>query len=261
MLRIGVFDSGLGGLTVVKSLLDNIQNAQIFYVADSKNAPYGDKTSQQILKYSFDITNYLIKTHNIDVLILACNTATSYAIQNLRQEYPDMIIIGTEPGIKPAIKTTCTSNIGVLATPATLKGKKYIELVHRLSKEQHVNIYEQSCPGLVEQIESGDIHSNKTRTMLEEWLKPMKSADVDTVVLGCTHYPLVEDIIVDIMDKNINIIHTADAIATHLLNLSSQKGHINSGDVELYLYSTDTLEKNIVNEVLKKQVEVETIDL
>ena len=261
MLRIGVFDSGLGGLTVVKSLLENIQNAKIFYVADSKNAPYGEKTSQQILKYSFDITNYLIKTHNIDVLILACNTATSYAIQDLRKEYPDMIIIGTEPGIKPAIKTTCTSNIGVLATSATLKGEKYNELVDRLSQEKHVNIYEQSCPGLVEQIERGAVDSDKTRNMLEEWLEPMKQKSVDTVVLGCTHYPLVEETIIDIMGSGINIVHTADAIASHVLNLSSVKGHVNSGSIEFYLSSTGSIEKDFVNSILSKTVKIETIDL
>ena len=107
-MKIGVFDSGLGGLTVVQAMTEVIKGAKIFYVADTKNAPYGEKTAEEILQHSLDITNYLIDTHQIDALILACNTATSSAIKHLREQYPSLIIIGTEPGIKPAIEQTKT---------------------------------------------------------------------------------------------------------------------------------------------------------
>jgi len=155
MLKIGVFDSGLGGLTVVQAMTQVIQDAKIYYVADTKNAPYGEKTPEQILQYSLNITEYLIETYDIDALILACNTATSSAIAHLRQTYPSLIIIGTEPGIKPAIEQTTTGKIGVLATPATLQGDKYQKLVDALSMQKSVDIFEQACPGLVEEIEKG----------------------------------------------------------------------------------------------------------
>jgi glutamate racemase len=166
-MKIGVFDSGLGGLTVVQAMTKIIKGAEIFYVADTKNAPYGEKTPQQILKYSLDITKFLTEKHKIDALIIACNTATSAAIQEIRKEYPDLIVIGTEPGIKPAFEQSETGKIGVLATPATLKGKKYQQLANVLSSKKEVVLFEQACPGLVEQIENGEIHTQKTREMLE----------------------------------------------------------------------------------------------
>jgi len=250
-MRIGIFDSGLGGLTVVQAMTKVIKGAEIFYVADTKNAPYGEKTPEQILQYSLNITKYLIETHQIDALILACNTATSSAIKHLREQYPSLIIIGTEPGIKPAIENTKTGKVGVLATPATLKGEKYQELVTALSSEKNVELFEQACPGLVEQIEKGEIQSSKTRTMLESWLEPMREKNVDTIVLGCTHYPLVGEIISDVMQCDVTLIHTGKAIAKHLLRLGSQKGHINEGALPVSIYVTGDIEHKSIEDMLE----------
>jgi len=249
-LRIGVFDSGLGGLTVVNALSKVIQNAQIFYVADTKNAPYGEKMPEQILQYSLDITQYLIETHEIDALILACNTATSFAIKKLRALYPNLIIIGTEPGVKPALEQTKTGKIGVLATPATLQGEKYQALVKELSKGKDVVLYEQACPGLVEQIERGAIACDTTKTLLNTWLSPMKKNSVDTIVLGCTHYPLVAGIIESIMDGDITLIETGSAIANRLLALSKNIGHQNEGDLSLFIHHTDTINKESIDSII-----------
>ena len=252
MLKIGVFDSGLGGLTVVKALQEVIKGAELFYIADSKNAPYGEKTSEQILQYSLDIAAYFIKHHSIDALIVACNTATSVAIQILREKYPELILIGTEPGIKPAIEQSKTGKIGVLATPATLGGAKYQKLALALAKGKEVILYEQACPGLVEQIEKGESNSPKTYAMLEKWLAPMRDANVDTIVLGCTHYPLVSKAIETVMQRKLQLIDTAVAIAKHLLALSKEKGHQNEGDLEMYIFMTANIHidsiKNIVTD-------------
>ena len=250
MLKVGVFDSGLGGLTVVKALSQVIQNAQIFYVADTKNAPYGEKTPEQILQYSLDITQHLIETHAINALILACNTATSFAIKKLRELYPDLIIIGTEPGVKPALEQTKTGKIGVLATPATLKGEKYQELVKELSVGKDVVLYEQACPGLVEQIERGAIACDTTERLLNEWLFPMKENSVDTIVLGCTHYPLVGEMIENIMDGDIALIETGNAIASRLLTLSKNVGHENDGTLTIYIHHTDTINTHIIDGII-----------
>ncbi|WP_373032584.1 glutamate racemase [Sulfurovum sp.] len=260
-MRIGVFDSGLGGLTVVQAMTQVIKGAQIFYVADTKNAPYGEKTPEQILQYSLNITNYLIGTHQIDALILACNTATSSAIQHLRETYPSLIIIGTEPGIKPAIEQTITGRIGVLATPATLQGDKYQKLAQTLSLEKSVEIFEQACPGLVEQIEKGEMGSEETKALLEKWLAPMRENNVDTIVLGCTHYPLVGQSIENIMDCNVSLIHTGEAISKHLLTLGSQKGHLNEGDLQIHIHTTGEIQIQIIDTIIETYENIYSIEI
>ena len=260
-MKIGVFDSGLGGLTVVQAMTQVVKGAQIFYVADTKNAPYGEKTPEQILQYSLDITKYLIDTHQIDALILACNTATSSAIKHLREIHPTLIIIGTEPGIKPAIEQTKTGKVGVLATPATLQGDKYQQLAQTLSFQKSINIYEQACPGLVEQIEKGEIDSDETKALLEKWLAPMRENNVDTIVLGCTHYPLVEANIQTIMDCDVTLIHTGEAISKHLLTLGSQKGHLNEGDLQIHINTTGEIKIEIVDSMIDSYEKIHLIEV
>ncbi len=260
-MRIGVFDSGLGGLTVVQAMTRVIKGAELFYIADTKNAPYGEKTPNQILQYSLKITQYFIDRYQIDALIIACNTATSAAIKMLREKYPELIIIGTEPGIKPAIEQTTTGKVGVLATPATLKGDKYQQLVNLHATQKEVTLFEQACPGLVEQIEKGEIESVKTKEMLEFWLDPMKKNGVDTIVLGCTHYPLVSEVIERVMQRKLNLIQTGEAIAKRLLVLGQKEGHNNHGDLKITLYNTDAIDKQIVSTIFGKEIEVEQIDI
>jgi glutamate racemase len=261
MLKIGVFDSGLGGLTVVQAMTKIIQDAKIYYVADTKNAPYGEKTPEQILQYSLNITEYLIKTYQIDALILACNTATSSAIAHLRQKYPSLIIIGTEPGIKPAIEQTDTGKIGVLATPATLQGDKYQKLVDDLSMQKSVEIYEQACPGLVEEIEKGEADSLKTKALLETWLSPMRENNVDTIVLGCTHYPLISEVIKDVMKCDVSLVHTGHAIAKHLLLLGEAEGHLNSGDLSVDIHTTGEIQMKMVDSIIEVYDKILFIDI
>lgn len=249
-MKIGVFDSGLGGLTVVQAMTKVIKGAEVFYVADTKNAPYGEKTPEEILQYSLNITQYLIDTYQIEALILACNTATSSAIKHLREVYPSLIIIGTEPGIKPAIEQTNTGKIGVLATATTLQGTKYQELANALSSTKDVVLFEQACPGLVEQIEEGKIHSLETKVLLENWLIPMKEYNVDTIVLGCTHYPLVSHLIKDIMQSNVKLIHTGHAIAKHLLLLGESKGHSNVGNLLVTIHITGNIQEHLIDDIL-----------
>ena len=260
-MKVGIFDSGLGGLTVVRSILDILKGAELFYIADTKHAPYGEKSTEEILQYSLDITDYFTKNHHIDALVIACNTATSAAIATIRERYPQMIVIGTEPGIKPAIEQTRTGRVGVLATPATLKGEKYQQLVDTHAKTKNIELYEQACPGLVDRIEQGKIDHPETKAMLEGWLLPMKEAGVDTIVLGCTHYPLAGEMIAQIMDHRLALIHTGEAIAKRLLALALAKGHNNSGDLHLSLYKTGELDETIVRSVLGMTCGFQCLDI
>lgn len=260
-MKVGVFDSGLGGLTVVQAISKLLKGAEIFYIADTAHAPYGEKTKKQILRYSLSITQYLIEHYQIDALIVACNTATSAAIQNIREVYPDLIVIGTEPGIKPAIGATRTNHIGVLATPATLKGEKYQQLVSELSSGSKITLHEQACPGLVEQIERGETSAIQTREMLQDWLSPMVRHRVDTIVLGCTHYPLVSDLIKEIIPYDVVLVETGEAIARHLLAQAQSRGHQNKGALKLHLYTTAKIHTEIIDEILPGHEPVEQIEI
>ena len=262
-MKVGVFDSGLGGLTVLKSILKVFRNGEIFYIADTAYAPYGEKSCQEILNRCDKITTFLLEKYGIEALIVACNTATSAAIKHLREKFPFLIVIGTEPGIKPAILNTKTSNIGILATQATLKGDKYQLLVDKLSSIKEVKLYEQACIGLVEQIENGEIDSLKTYNMLENWLKPMREKRVDTIVLGCTHYPLVDKVIKKIMGENVILIETGDAIAKRLICLSNEKAHhINQGNLQILILHTGNININMVQTVLEnKNIEIRKCEI
>ena len=261
MLKIGVFDSGLGGLTVVQAISQVIKGAELFYVADTLHAPYGEKTHAQILQYSLAITQYLIDTHHIDALVVACNTATSAAIKQLRDTYPNLIIIGTEPAIKPALEQTITGKVGVLATPATLRGDKYQILVDKVISNKSVVLYEQACAGLVEHIENDTLETQESLALLDLWLSPMRSEDVDTIVLGCTHYPLASQIIKRIMQKEVVLIDSGMAIAKHLLGSLENIGHHNDGVLEIYFYHTGVINSTIVKKLLGKNQKIRHIKI
>lgn len=255
-MTIGVFDSGLGGLTIVATMRSLLRGAQIIYIADTANAPYGEKTKDQILDYSIRITDYLVEHHRIDALVVACNTATSAAITELREKYPNLIIVGTEPGLKPAISHSVTKKVGVLATPATLEGEKYKALVAMLSNHYHVEVFEQPCPGLVQQIEAGKTDTQETLSMLEGWLSPMRSVNVDTIVLGCTHYPLVKESIAKVMGHPIIFVDSAEGVTKRLLFLLEQKGHINRGSISLEILATGNIQSEMIERILGEKFSV-----
>ena len=261
-MKIGVFDSGLGGLTIVSALLKKFNNVQVYYVADTDAAPYGQKAQEEILEHSLQVTEYLIKHHNIDALVVACNTATSAAIKELRQKFPNIILVGTEPGIKPAIQLSNTGQIGVLATVATLKGEKYSTLVNELSVNNSVQFYEQACPGLVEHIELGDLDSKQMNQLLQNWLVPMKEKKVDTIVLGCTHYPIVARNIKNIMGQNTKLIETGYAIANRLESLTRFKSFRSLDKTEVFIYSTgNNLNKKLVDTILDHWINCGKIEI
>jgi len=248
-MKVGVFDSGLGGLTVVQSISNIIKNVEIFYIADTINAPYGQKSVEQILDYSLRITQYLINNYKIDALVVACNTATSASILQLRERYPNLIIIGTEPAVKLALALTKTSNIGVLATPATLAGDKYQFLIDKIVTNKDISLYEQACAGLVEHIENDTLNSKESLLLLEGWLSPMRIANVDTIVLGCTHYPLAREVIENIMNNSVRCIDSGNAIAQYLLNRLKNVGHKNIGEFILHIFHTGEIKQSLVKKL------------
>ena len=250
-MNVGIFDSGLGGLSVAREISQRFKGLEIFYLADTAYAPYGDKSEGKILERCIKITRSLISKYRIEALVLACNTATSAAITELRSLFPFLIVIGCEPGLKPASSLSKNSRIGVLATSLTLRGQKYQDLAKQLSLDKNVSFLEQACPGLVEKIEEGNIST--TDDMLKKWLLPMKDKNIDTIVLGCTHYSLVSEIIRQIMHYKITLVETSKALANRLMELSLERGHINEGLLTIKIFYTGKINTKMINMIFEKE--------
>lgn len=206
---IGVFDSGVGGLSVLQHLRQQLPDESYIYIADSHYTPYGERSPADILQRCELISDYL---HGFcKAIVIACNTATSVAASPLRERWPDYTIIGMEPGIKPALAQSKTGNVGVLATTGTLNGEKYQALRAQLIGTQ--KIIEQPCPGLVEAIEQAD--TKQQQTLLQQYLQPLLEANCDVVVFGCTHYPFLRPIAQQLAPQ-LQFIDTGSAVAAHL---------------------------------------------
>ncbi|MBC5835702.1 glutamate racemase [Flavobacterium sp. F372] len=211
---IGLFDSGVGGTSIWKEVHALLPNESTIYLADSKNAPYGQKTQEEIIELSKKNTEFLLK-NNCKLIIVACNTATTNAIKALRASY-DVPFIGIEPAIKPAALHSKTQKIGILATQGTLNSELFHQTVALYSD---VKVVEQIGFDLVKLIENGEMYSKKMILLLEEYLLPMVAQDIDYLVLGCTHYPYLIPQIQKIIPKHIKIIDSGEAVAKQTKNI------------------------------------------
>ncbi|MBW8244413.1 glutamate racemase [Muricauda oceani] len=206
---IGIFDSGVGGTSIWKEVAKMLPNENTIYLADSANAPYGEKSKEEILSLSIKNTEYLLNAGS-KIIVVACNTATTNAIDHLRSHY-DVPFIGIEPAIKPAALQTKTKKVGVLATKGTLSSS----LFHNTSKlfAEGITVLEQEGKGLVELIEAGKIDSPEMRSLLATFLDPMLKENIDCLVLGCTHYPYLIPVLREMLPEHINIIDSGEAVA------------------------------------------------
>jgi glutamate racemase len=241
---IGVFDSGVGGISVLKHIQALLPYEDLIYVADSKFAPYGNKTPEFIQERAIWIADFLI-TKGAKAIVVACNTATAAAVDVLRQKY-HLPIIGMEPAVKPAAAASKTGVVGVLATSGTLKSAQFSALLECYG--QQVKVVTQACHGLVECVERGELESKATRALLASYVRPLLAARVDTIVLGCTHYPFVRPLIEDLTGGAVVLIDTGAAVArelkrrlenSHLLNVSSQIGQVSFWSNSLHADAED----------------------
>ncbi|WP_068829824.1 glutamate racemase [Pseudomonas sp. BMS12] len=218
---VGVFDSGVGGLSVLREIRARLPHEPLLYVADSGHVPYGEKTPEFIRERSQKIAEFLFE-QGAKALVLACNTATAAAVADLRERYPQVPIVGMEPAVKPAAAATRSGVVGVLATTGTLKSAKFAALLDRFAND--VRVVTQPCPGLVEQIEAGELATPRTRDLLRGWVEPLLAEGCDTLILGCTHYPFIRPLLRELVPESVSLVDTGAAVARHLQSLLDQHG-------------------------------------
>jgi glutamate racemase len=209
---IGIFDSGVGGLSVMRHIRAALPNERLIYAADSAHLPYGGKSTRYIEQRSRALTRFLIE-QGACAVVIACNTATAAAAASLRAEFA-IPIIGMEPALKPAVACTRTGVVGVLATVGTLESARFAALLERYG--DGVAIVTQACPGLVEQVERGDLAGPRTRALVESYVQPLLARGADTIILGCTHYPFLRALISEIAGAQVTLIDTGEAVARQL---------------------------------------------
>jgi glutamate racemase len=246
---IGVFDSGVGGLSVLRHLRAQLPAEQFIYLADQRHVPYGSRSPQEIIQFSQGITEFFLQL-NMKAIVVACNTASAAALSLLRQQF-DLPFVGMEPAVKPAAQQTKSGKVGILATGGTFASDRYARLTAKYAKG--VSVWEDPCVGLVPEIEAGRLDSPAVHQILQQALTPMLAAGVDTVVMGCTHYPFVLPVVEQIVGTAVNIIDPAPAIARQtgvvlrqykLLADASQTGnvrYITTGAVEAYARQVEQL--------------------
>lgn len=253
---IGIFDSGIGGTSIFKEIHALLPHENSIYLADSKNAPYGNKSKTKILELSIKNTELLLN-QGCKLIVVACNTATTNAIQQLRSSY-GVPFIGIEPAIKPAALNTRTKVIGILATKGTLSS----DLFHKTTDlySEGITVIEQIGEGIVPLIEAGKVQSSEMKALLETYIAPMIKADIDYLVLGCTHYPYLIPLLLEILPKHVKIIDSGLAVAKHTKAILEQHKLLNFSinTPENSFFSNGNI--NVLKSILKDKFTVKSLD-
>lgn len=252
---IGLFDSGIGGTSIWKEIHGLLPNEDTIYLADSKNAPYGQKTKEEIIGLSFKNTEYLLE-RNAKMIVVACNTATTNAIKELRAKY-DVPFIGIEPAIKPAAIHTKTKTIGILATKGTLSSELFYQTVSTL---EGIRVIEQVGYNLVQLIEQGKLGSEEIKELLKEYLQPMIEANIDHLVLGCSHYPYLVPQIKEILPESVKIIDSGEAVARQTKAVLEQNNILNSEKHKSYNIFYANSDPSVLKSILNNEYTVERKD-
>jgi len=256
---IGVFDSGMGGLSVLREIHRLLPHENLIYIADSKHAPYGDRSTQHVKKRSQKIAIFLLEK-NIKILVVACNTATAIAVEILRQQLP-IPVIGLEPAIKPGVKMSKTGVIGVLATQRTIESQRLHGLT--LQYAPHTKVLAQACPGLVEKVEANHLNHYDTKQLIKQYTQPLLQQNADTIILGCTHYPFLHQTISKIVGNDIQLIDTGKPVAQQLQRVLQQNGlSISSekkGVISFYNSSNCKHHTNTMQQLWHEKVDVKLL--
>jgi len=218
---IGAFDSGVGGLSIVRALVSALPHEAIHYVADSAHCPYGARTTEEIVTFSMGISRYLVQ-EGAKLIVVACNTASAAALHTLRATFPEVPFVGMVPAVKPAAALTRSGAVGVLATPTTINGRLYHDVVEHHA--EGVRVLSTVAPGLVERIEEGDLDGPATRALLWASVRPLIEAGADVLVLGCTHYPFVAPVLKQMLPPQVRLMEPSEAIARQTARVLRERG-------------------------------------
>lgn len=250
---IGVFDSGVGGLSILIELKKLLPKENFVFFADQKNVPYGEKSKKELNKFMTAVVDYLIDKHDIKMFVIACNTATCYTIKELRRRY-QLPLVGTEPAVKPASLGTKTGVIAIISTPATSKSKTIKKLIGDYAKG--LTVLNIGCKGLENTVEEGSIDNPKVRKLLREYLKEVKDSNTDQLVLGCTHYPFLRKAIGNILGKKVKLIDSGKAIARRAEDLLRKGRILNSKGGETVYFTTGQADKfsRVASKLLKNRI-------
>ena len=226
---IGVFDSGVGGLTVAREIMRQIPNERIVYFGDTARVPYGSKSKDNIIKFSRQIIRFL-QTENVKAIVIACNTASALAVDEMQLEF-DLRILGVvKPGAKVAVETTANKRIGLIGTEANIRSGVYTRYIKSLDDE--AKVFEKACPLFVPLVEEGWLHDDITLQVASRYLEELKEKDIDTLIMGCTHYPLIRSTIRKVMGDKVNLVNPAYETAIELKNLLERDNLANKCDVD-----------------------------
>ena len=258
---IGVFDSGVGGLSILKELQLLLPNENYIFLADQLHVPYGEKSKRQLTDLSYRIADYFL-THDIKLMVVACNTATCYTIDRLRKKY-SLPIVGTVPAIKPASENTQTGMIAVISTPATSKSKALKELIKNHC--QNITVLNIGCKNLENTVEAGKLNDKEVTDLLVKYLRQIKHHDIDYLVLGCTHYPFLKDTIKKLVNPSVKIIDSGPAIAKRVKSLLSahliKNAQKNKGKISYFTTGNAKKFQTIAGQLLGHHIEAKKIKI
>ncbi|NMB43316.1 MAG: glutamate racemase [Clostridiales bacterium] len=261
---IGVFDSGVGGLTVASEIMKQLPNERIIYFGDTARVPYGNKSKKTIIKYSKQIVNFLLEK-NVKAIVIACNTASALALEEIKAQVSIPVIGVVEPGAKTAASVTKNNNVGIIGTKGTISSGIYQELLNKTNPE--VNVYGKACPLFVPLVEEGWINDPITFDVARRYLADFMEIDIDTLVLGCTHYPLLRDTISSVLGNRVNLVNPAFETAKTLKDVLISKGiksHQKTSNHEFYVSDGvdqfDTFAEGILPHYLKGAKEINIDD-
>lgn len=224
---VGVFDSGVGGLTVVNQLIKSLPQEDIIYFGDTAHLPYGSKSKESVIRFSLDIANFL-QAQKVKIIVVACNTASSFALSSLRENIEIPVIGVIEPGAQAAVDATRNFKIGIIGTEGTIKSRAFEEALRKIDK--NVKVFSRACPLFVPLVEEGWLDEPETSQIAEKYLSAIKNEGIDTLILGCTHYPLLKELLSRIMGQEISLIDTAEATAKAVERKLREKNLLRKGN-------------------------------
>ena len=252
-MRIGIFDSGVGGLTVLREIHEALPQVDIVYIGDTARVPYGNKSKETIVRYSVELSNFLLG-RGADVIVVACNTASSYSLEILEDRLSVPVMGVIEPGVRAALKLTKNRKVGVIGTLSTVNSNVY----QKLLKKQGVDVVAKACPLFVPLVEEGLLKGKVAESVIEHYLSNLKSSGIDTLILGCTHYPLLKGLIGNFLE-GVSVVDSASVIAQDLKDWIGNHGE--RGDLEIFFTDISPNLKELVRLIVGKDVGFQLADL